>query len=337
MTSTQRSHNNFAHFYYSVSWRTIHSHNIIHQRESFLMSSVRTTGIRIEAMVGLANTWNPDKHDVTGWLMSEKLDGMRAVWDGHQLYSRTGKVIHAPPEFLSGLPAGFGLDGELFMGRGNFDQVISVCRKHSATPGAWKGVVYKVFDAPLIEQVGLTKRLDAARSALAEHAGANEHVEIVEHTVCRGKEHVQETLTQIEAVGGEGLMLAVPDKAHRGKRSNDLLKVKSMVTDDAIVVGHGVGEGKHADKLGALECVLRSGVPFRIGTGFSDEERLDPPQVGDVVEFKYFELTKAKVPRFPAYVRIRPDVEASEFPSMMARGPDDTAAGGPSKRRRIGE
>mmetsp|Transcript_26312 Transcript_26312/g.54184 ORF Transcript_26312/g.54184 Transcript_26312/m.54184 type:complete len:113 (-) Transcript_26312:8-346(-) len=110
-------------------------------------------------------------------------------------------------------------------------------------------------------------------------------------------------------------MLAVPDKAHRGKRSNDLLKVKTMVTDDAIVVGHKAGKGKHTGKLGALECVLRSGVRFQIGTGFSDRERDDPPKVGEVVEFRYFELTKAQVPRFPAYVRVRADIDADEFPS----------------------
>ena len=251
---------------------------------------------------------------------------MRAVWDGHQFFTRTGGVVHAPLDFLSCLPPGFCLDGELFMGRGNFNQVMSVCRNQAPPVGAWSKVVYKVFDAPNIKQIGLAKRLDAARVALANHtAGASSsasaspsasgYVEVVEHKVCRGKEHVLEVLAEVEAEGGEGLMLAVPGKAHRGKRSNDLLKVKTMVTDDAIVAGHKAGKGKHTGKLGALECILRSGVRFLIGTGFSDRERVDPPEVGEVVEFRYFELTKAQVPRFPAYVRVRADIDADEFPA----------------------
>jgi DNA ligase-1 len=53
-------------------------------------------------------------------LMSEKLDGMRAVWDGEGLYSRTGKPVSAPPSFFEQLPPGFALDGELFLGRKRF-------------------------------------------------------------------------------------------------------------------------------------------------------------------------------------------------------------------------
>ena len=52
--------------------------------------------------------------------MSEKLDGMRAVWDGTALYSRAGNPISMPASFAACLPPAFALDGELFLGRGRF-------------------------------------------------------------------------------------------------------------------------------------------------------------------------------------------------------------------------
>ena len=117
----------------------------------------------------------------------------------------------------------------------------------------------------------------------------------------------------MEAAGGEGLILRHPTAAHRGGRTTDVLKVKSKKDDEALVIGHEPGKGKHEGRLGALLCKLRSGVTFKVGTGFSDAEREDPPPVGSVVTIQYFELTEARVPRFPAYQRVRPDVAASDF------------------------
>jgi len=42
--------------------------------------------------------------DTTNWVMSEKLDGIRAYWDGENLLSRNGKVIHAPQWFTQDYP-----------------------------------------------------------------------------------------------------------------------------------------------------------------------------------------------------------------------------------------
>ena len=133
------------------------------------------------------------------------------------------------------------------------------------------------------------------------------------HEVCKGRAHVNEKLAAVEAAGGEGVMLRHPTAPHRPGRTADLLKVKSTKDDEAIVVGHEAGKGRHTGRMGALQCRLRSGVAFKVGTGFSDHEREHPPAVGTVISFRYGELTDANVPRFPAYLRVRPDVDASEF------------------------
>jgi len=197
-----------------------------------------------------------------------------------------------------------------------------VVRRQDA-PKEWERVTFTVYDAPGAPG-GIADRLAAARAALpatpdaslgldAQTAAAAGGAAVLAHEVCRGAEHVKQRLAEVEAAGGEGLILRHPTAAHRGGRTTDVLKVKSKKDDEALVIGHEPGKGKHEGRLGALLCKLRSGVTFKVGTGFSDAEREDPPPVGSVVTFQYFELTEARVPRFPAYQRVRPDVAASDF------------------------
>lgn len=129
----------------------------------------------------LAHPFNPRKHGISGWLASEKLDGMRALWDGgltrghacaevgwantekHArfvvppistgLWTRYGQPIHAPEWFLNGLPEGIILDGELYAGRNKFQHVVSATKKHEPIDSEWRDVNYVVFDCPRADQV----------------------------------------------------------------------------------------------------------------------------------------------------------------------------------------
>jgi len=297
------------------SW--VHFEPASTSRSSAAAAAAKGKNKDIEKGVMLAHNWDEGKVNPKGYLMSEKLDGMRAIWHDGSLWSRAGNIIVAPAFFLAELPKGFKLDGELFLGRGRFSDVMSVCRCHCPNEAAWRNVRYIVFDAPAAKG-GLTERLAAARAALGECAGAV--VRVHPQVVCEGVEHVYKELDRILALDppAEGLMLAASNKPHRGGRCNDILKVKKFHTQDAKVVGHKPGKGKHVGRLGALECRLRSGQRFDVGSGFSDADR-DAYQanypIGTIVEFRYFEITDAGVPRFPTFVRIRPDVDPSEFPA----------------------
>lgn len=261
-------------------------------------------------LVTLAKAWSPGK-DISGWYMSEKLDGMRAIWVGGALYSRAGNRVHAPAWFLEQLPTGIVLDGELFMGRGRFQEVMSVCRSFKEKK-EWADVKYVVFDAP--EAGGpISERLKTARDAVEVGGGSAGSVYVLKHSICTGEEHALEELKNVEEQGGEGIMIRNPSQQYRYGRVSDLLKLKSFKDDEAIITGHERGGGKHNGRLGALQCQSRSGKAFKVGTGFKDHEREDPPAVGQIITFKYFELTKAGVPRFPVFYRVRPDVSASCF------------------------
>lgn len=254
----------------------------------------------------LAHTWD-ETVDPCGWWMSEKLDGVRAYWDGANFISRLGNTYYAPDWFKKGLPT-TALDGELWLGRKKFQQTISIVRRQDYND-AWREITYLVFDAPAMT-VPFEQRIEwlyanIKRSESMPHAMPAEQVE------CKNLAHMQSFLSKIEKAGGEGLMLRQPGSMYEEGRSRTLLKVKSFKDDEALVVGHEPGKGKHKGRLGKL--VVRwtnpagKEVDFGVGTGFSDKEREDPPTIGSKITFKYQELTDGGVPRFPSYIGVRLD------------------------------
>ncbi|TMQ20697.1 MAG: DNA ligase [Deltaproteobacteria bacterium] len=251
----------------------------------------------------LAHKWELD-HDPTGWWMSEKLDGVRAYWDGEAFVSRLGNRFIAPDWFTADLP-GDTLDGELWVDRKKFQKTISIVRSADAG-AAWREVSYVVFDAPNARG-GFEQRLAHVDKVLAR-AGAP-HARSHAHVPCEGLEHLRAELGRVEALGGEGLMLRQPGSTYVVGRSTTLLKVKTFQDAEARVVGHAPGTGKHKGRVGALVAELTGGKRFSIGTGLSDAERETPPRVGAVITFRYQELSDDGVPRFPSYVGERIDVE----------------------------
>jgi DNA ligase-1 len=241
----------------------------------------------------LAERWD-NAQDLTGWWMSEKLDGVRAYWDGRSLISRLGNPFHAPDWFVAGLP-GVPLDGELWIGRKAFQRTVGVVRRQDQSDH-WKAVTFVAFDAPAVAgpfEVRLAFVRDHAERGNAAHLRAHDHV------VCQGLPHLKDELARVEALGGEGLMLRQPGTGYEVGRSSTLLKVKSFRDDEARVVEHLAGAGRHKGRLGALLVELADGTRFAVGTGLSDAERGAPPLIGSTISFRYQELSDGGVPRFP--------------------------------------
>lgn len=252
----------------------------------------------------LAESWD-SATDLTDWWMSEKLDGVRAYWDGKQFLSRQGNLYHAPDWFIEGLPAA-PLDGELWIDRKKFQRTVSIVRRQDKN-NLWNEVRFLVFDAPSASG-GFEDRLAFLKDALASGAAkfAREHP----HERCRNLETLRAELARIESLGGEGLMLRQPGSKYVAGRSTTLLKVKTFRDAEAIVVGHQAGAGRHKGRMGALLVRLPDGTEFAIGTGFSDRQRENPPGIGATVTFRYQELSDTGVPRFPSWVGVRLDAVA---------------------------
>jgi DNA ligase 1 len=253
----------------------------------------------------LAHSWTSDV-DPEGWWISEKLDGVRAYWDGEQFISRQGNVYMAPDWFVEGLPKDIHLDGELWLARKAFQRAVSIVRRQDRN-AQWKEITYVIFDAPnhggtFEERIAFVKqKLDESKPAYARSH---------DHTPCESRDHLKAELARIEEAGGEGLMLRKPASRYESGRSFTLLKVKTFHDAEARVIGHLPGTGKHKGRLGALSVELPNGAKFSVGTGFSDRERENPPPIGSIIMFSYQELSDGGIPRFPAFVRVRTDVDS---------------------------
>jgi DNA ligase-1 len=262
----------------------------------------------------LAQNWD-NANDLAGWWMSEKLDGVRAYWDGKHFLSRQGNLFHAPDWFTQGLPE-TPLDGELWIERKKFQRTVSIVRRQDKTD-LWREVRYLVFDAP-----AATGRFEE-RIAFIQDCLARARPEFAvqhAHELCRGIEHLRGELVRVQELGGEGLMLREPGSKYEAGRSSTLLKVKTFHDAEALVLGHEPGAGRHKGRLGALSVQLADGTKLRVGTGFSDAERDRPPPVGATIVFRYQELSDAGVPRFPSYVGVRHDVT---LPARHEKEPSD--------------
>jgi DNA ligase-1 len=252
----------------------------------------------------LAESWDNER-DLSGWYMSEKLDGVRAWWDGTQFLSRQGNRFHAPDWFTKGFP-NTPLDGELWIDRKAFQQTVSIVRRQDGSDH-WKKVLYIVFDAPAAGGT-FEERLKAIREGGLEQTSSQ--MRVLYQSICEGTDSLRTELARIEALGGEGLMLRQPDSKYEFGRSSTLLKVKTFHDADAVVVGQQPGKGRHKGRLGALLLTLANGTQFSVGTGFSDAQRERPPGIGSTITFRFQELTDGGVPRFPSFVRERSETPA---------------------------
>lgn len=259
----------------------------------------------------LANKWE-EKVDPTGWWISEKLDGMRAFWDPARkcLFSRLGNEILCPKPFLATLP-NVALDGELFLGRGRFQELMSVVKNGANVgkiDGPWKDVVYVVFDMP--NHGGkFEDRMEALRTQLATVGDARPFARCHSQQLCKNRAHLEEELKCVQGQDGEGLMLRRAGSLYEAGRSSSLLKVKTFQDEEAVVIGHEPGKGRNSEVTGALRCRNRAGIVFSVGTGLNDAQRANPPKLGEIVTYRYFELTKDNKPRFPSFVGVRADAD----------------------------
>ena len=252
-----------------------------------------------KAPVMLAQRWQPNM-EITGWWMSEKLDGVRGYWTGKELISRSGNIIHAPDWFTEHFPS-TPLDGELWLGKQQFSQLVSIVR--SKIPDKrWKNVKFMIFDAPQIAGM-FEKRLEYAKNWFQHNP--NPYAHVLDQIVCENEAHLLRVLTENQVAGGEGLMLRKPNSAYQVGRSYDLLKVKRFDDAEATVIRHLPGAGKHEGRLGAVLVELSNGIQFAIGTGFSDQDRENPPAIGSLITFKHYGYHPSGIPRFASFLRVR--------------------------------
>ncbi len=152
---------------------------------------------------------------LTGWLLSEKMNGCRCLWDTQNLWTRGGRRIELPPAIRATLPTDLRLDGELWAGRQGFR---TAC--NAAMLGRWAPACeFVAFDAPTV-QGPWPERLAVARA----HYG-----KVVEFKPFISVRETNGWLADLWAVGGEGLVARDPTAPYVIGRTKTVVKVKGHI------------------------------------------------------------------------------------------------------------
>jgi len=239
--------------------------------------------------------------NVKEYYVSEKLDGIRGYWNGSQLLSKQGNPFTAPEWFTESFPHQ-PLDGELWIGREQFEAVSSVVRTQDNTNAEWKKIKFMIFDLPSSQQP-FHERVATMQKIVAQ--SKSPYLKVIEQKKVDNNKALQQLLDDIVKMKGEGLMLHHQDALYQVKRNRDLMKLKKFEDAEATVIAHLPGKGKFEGMLGSILVETETGVRFKIGSGFSDQERQNPPPIGSTITYKFTGKTSNNIPRFASFMRIR--------------------------------
>ncbi|WP_235868494.1 DNA ligase [Vibrio ezurae] len=239
-------------------------------------------------------------------LVSEKLDGIRAIWDGATLTTRNGTQIAAPDSFLSQLPF-FAVEGELWAGRGGFSVVQQTVLDTTPNHLAWSHITFVLFDKP-DALTSYSQRYATLLHWKSVHRHSSTQVVIAQQREFRSYQSLGSELKKVVKLGGEGLMVRNKHAVYIAGRSEAIYKIKLNQDAEARVIGYKQGKGKYQHLVGALHVESPQGVRFYIGSGLSDEHRRNPPKIGTLITYRYNDKTDNGVPKFARFMRERSEL-----------------------------
>jgi len=242
----------------------------------------------ISELLMLAKIWKEE--DPTGWWISEKLDGIRAFWDGSKFYTKLGNEIWVPKFITNSLPK-IALDGEFWMGRGRFDQIINISK--SRDEEIWRDVKYCIFDLPKSKNP-YEERLAFMRQL---KNGLSRNIKIVDSIKCTGLQHLQDMYKQVISSGGEGLVLRRPNSNYEVGRSSSFLKLKPYLDCEV----------KFLEKAeNSFLCEQPNGHTCLVQCDY--QTLSDLPAPGAVITITHEGFWKTGKLKNPQFLRVRPDL-----------------------------
>ncbi|WP_166369768.1 DNA ligase [Psychromonas sp. SA13A] len=250
--------------------------------------------------IQLATTFRQDIN-IEQYFVSEKLDGLRAYWDGEQLISKQGNRFTAPAWFTRDFPT-TALDGELWISRQQFEKVSGIVRTQDINNPRWQQVKFMIFDLPL-SPAPFSQRIQQMQQLVDQ--AKSPYLQVIKQQKLTSITALYALLDKVVAETGEGLMLHHEQALYQHKRNRDLMKLKKFEDAEATVIEHLPGKGKYKGKLGSLLVKTEDGITFKIGSGFSDKERQNPPPIGATISYRYTGKTRNNVPRFTSFMRVR--------------------------------
>lgn len=207
------------------------------------------------------------------WLVTYKIDGVRALWNGERWMSRADKPLYNIPPHQPGDPT----DCEVYLG--SFKDTIRGTRTQHLKPDTPVVLREHLYGLDPLDRRLLGTLLSPNATVISIHAA------------------MKDALAQ----GFEGLILRQDEK---------WIKVKPEATHDIAITGVIEGEGKHVGRLGALMTKMGN---VGTGLTDEDRNELwqrhlsGEPLIGQIVEVSYMHLTDDGMFRHPRFVRMRPD------------------------------
>ena len=167
--------------------------------------------------------------DPAHYLVSEKFDGVRAIWDGKTLRFRSGATVNAPAWFIAKLPAQ-SLDGELWLARGKFETLSGFVRKTNPVDDEWRQIKFLIFELP--QTSGSDTPFSTRAEDIERIVKATNWPQLVAVKQFRIADRValKRKLDEVVKGGGEGLMLHRANAPYVTGRSDVLLKLKHSTT-----------------------------------------------------------------------------------------------------------
>jgi len=238
--------------------------------------------------------------DINQYWISEKLDGVRGYWTGKELLTKNGNKLNVPAWFTLNWPL-IPLDGELWIKRNTFQQVVS-CVRRKIAGDCWQSIRFMVFDLPL-HPGNFSERIKKIKQLIP--LKQSPYISIIPQYKVDTNDALFNALDRLVDNGSEGLMLHHEKAFYQAGRSHQIMKLKRYDDAEAIVIKHIAGKGKFRNLLGAIQVKTTEGIIFNIGTGFTNKERANPPAINSVITFKYVGKTQKGVPKFASFLRQR--------------------------------
>lgn len=240
-----------------------------------------------------------------GYLYSEKLDGVRAYWDGEALYTRGGKRL-APPSFFTQNFPPFEIEGELWSKRGDFENIVSIIKSNKNIQ-KWSELKFYIFEVPN-QNGGILQRLEVLSHYLSSHSAP--FIQIIPQIQVSSTKELMDKLQEIQELGGEGIVVRDKNEPYYTGRNQKAMKLKPYLDSECTILSYNLGEGKFKNQVGSFVCKDREKT-FKIGSGMNEDFRKNPPKIGTIITYKYFGFTQKGLPKFPTFLRIRKDSDLS--------------------------
>ena len=269
----------------------------------------------------LAKNWEDFSNKVKYPLICQpKINGIRAVWDGKNLYSRYGNLIGQTQKKLLGyLKKHFSnscLDGELYDFDMSLQQIMGAATTETGTTAE---LCYIVFDLslPKLPNMCYRDRFDILMDKMRDNnisLNTEDKILLVDSHMVSGNSEVEKWIQIYIDKNGwkkpyEGVMLKNPEAIYAHTRTNVLLKYKKWILATAVVEGVEEGKGKYIGMMGKLkvrmtaceDSTIKVKEPFYVGTGFQDYERNvfwknKANLIGRHIQISFRDLTQYNVP-----------------------------------------